>query len=375
MRYVLYVGGYLLAILITMGIYSFFCSKGRIGKAMGTFLLTIGTVIVSGIRCNFGSDYYSYFLQYNYRYDTVVQAGGVANYLANNIQIGFPLLMQITRNISNSPYAIFWSTAIIIYPIIFTWIHIKSKNAAFSAMVFFLLGFFDITNNTLKQSIALVCLIIAYEMLLKRKKVLSILFSIMAILFHVSSILPIGLMIFSYYIRFDKKIYKSFLFISGIVGINFIPIALFIIKHIPILTKYEKYVMTRTFSIPFFVFTLTILIGVIWFIEKTLKNKTLLGNEMEARLSLLILSLPILFASFHHFVLLRIAYFSLLQLVLLIPNTAGIKKERKKNVLVIEKYTIFLFVLFIIVSLASGNNRFFTYETYLTSTPRAHWYR
>ena len=90
-------------------------------------------IIFSGMRFNVGTDYGLYYYIYN---TYISKTFSLSNYYSTNQEFGYYLLSWITKNISSSPYGIFWTCAIITYIPIYSRIKKESKNFTFQCYFF-----------------------------------------------------------------------------------------------------------------------------------------------------------------------------------------------------------------------------------------------
>ena len=331
-------------------------------------------VVISGIRCNFGSDFYSYYRQYNYISDQILAFGGVQRFIENNIQVGYPYLMHIVRKINSSPYAIFWACSIIIYPSMFHWIDKKTTNKTYSVALFFLLGIFDITNNILKQSIALCLLLYAFDYLIDNKYIHFLILSIFAVLFHVSALAIIVAMVIAHFVNLGKKHIILLSITSSVLIVGYTLILTKIISAISILERYAKYLEGREFTSAF-VITSILYTALFVYLGSILSEIDLLSNKDKKRVNLIIISIVFTMLSLRYIVIIRISYMALLQVVILLPKIDKVGLQLKNKKLGISKYMTIVLIFFIITTLSAGNNRYYSYSTYFNSDPQIEWYR
>lgn len=374
MRFVLYVLFYTVLIGIYVLIYWFvYRKKGYFSLISKTLLCGI-VVVISGIRCNFGSDFYSYYRQYNYISDQILAFGGVQRFIENNIQVGYPYLMHIVRKINSSPYVIFWACSIIIYPLMFHWIDKKTTNKTYSVALFFLLGIFDITNNILKQSIALCILLYAFDYLIENKYLHFIVLSVFAVLFHVSALAIIITMVISHFVNLEKRHIILLGILSSVLIVGYTLILTRIISTIPILERYTKYLEGREFTSAF-VITSILYTALFAYLGWRFSESDLLSSKDKKRVNLIIISIVFTMLSLRYIVIIRISYMALLQIAILLPQIDNVGLQLNNYKLRISKYMTIVIIFFMITALSAGNNRYYSYSTYFSSEPQIEWYR
>ncbi len=374
MHYIIYVGVYLILILIYSIIYTIIYKKeGSFSLLSRVFLCAI-IVILSGIRCNFGSDYYTYYRLYNVVGDQINTYGSVQRFLEQNVQVGYPYLMYLTRKISSSEYAIYLACAIIIYPLMFHWIDKHTKNKAYSIALFFLLGMFDITNNILKQTLALCALLYAFDAMIEKKYVKFVILSLVSIFFHISSIAVIMLIIVSCLVNLKKRHIFLLAGISLAITLAYTFILSIVISYISVLERYIEYSEGRVLSTPFVVTSIVYTLLYVFFSVKLIDNKKINENEKK-RVNLLLLSIIFAVVSLRYIVLLRITYLALLQLIILIPSIDKGPFNGSKISIRITSISVVLLLFFSITSLIAGNNRYYNYSTIYNDQPKMEWYR
>lgn len=373
MHYVMYISAYLALI----GIYTLLCRftnhfNGVLSLAYRVLLCLI-IVVLSGIRCNFGSDYYTYYRMYNVVSDPIVTYGGILGFIENNLQVGFPFLMHVVRQFSDSPYAIFMVCAIIIYPSMFHWIYKRSSNETYSIALFFLLGLFDITNNVIKQSIALCALLYAFDALIERKYIRFSILSCIGILFHIASVFPIIAMLIAAFTKMKDYHILTLICISLVLLLLYDQLTT-TITNIPVFERYTEYAEERVLSAPFVISSLAYTFLYI-FVSFSFLRKASITRDEGIRVNLIILSIPFAILSLKYIVLLRLSYIALLQLVILIPKLEKNEAELTITRFRISKVLVIVVCFFIVTSLLAGNNRYYDYSTIYNAEPKGEWYR
>lgn len=369
MHYLLYVIKYIIFIAVSVALaYGFYRFNSKTIRFCGTAFITIYFFIISAIRCNFGSDFYSYYRIYNIGN----YFGSLKDYAGQVTQFAFNLLMQFANVVSDSPYAIFWVAAGIIYPLIIFLIVSKSKKPVESLAVFLLFGFFDVTNNILKQSIALAISLWGYELLKSKKRLLGISLFVLACTFHTSTMLDLLLVIISFYLKPTKRI-LGFSFAAGcVITVLYTPVLNFIIRLIPLLQHYEVYASVREHSLPFVVTSLAYTMILAVFAYLFIVNGV--ADSQPSRVMILILSIPFAIMSLNYIVVYRICLFAVMQIVILIPELGKVIKKTGQKIKC-KRWAPLILLFFIIVILASGNNRYYCYSTQFDSQPSPTWYR
>jgi len=208
-------------------------------------IMIIVLIIVSGIRCNVGSDYYTYYTAYN---SWLVNLDSIYEVIHSNSQFGLYVLGFILKSITDFPYAIFWLVACIIYPCMIIYMRKKTQKPSIAFMSFMLLGFYAISNNILKQTMAMLIMIYAYECFIKNKKIKFVIATLLASTFHTTAIIVAVLMILA---RKIKPSYKNLLIfiLIGVIGLFTYNVVGNIVSHISLLERYQTYfINTTTYS-------------------------------------------------------------------------------------------------------------------------------
>lgn len=156
-------------ILMFSAKYTFFCVVAVIlllligmffkRRQRGTFIFFVILAIISSIRVNAGSDYFNYYSNYisvTYYYENLIKA------VTSRYQFGIVALDYTIQRLIGTSNGIFLVISIVVS--VFTWI-IFLRYSSFpriSASVWLLSGFYLISNNLLKQYIAMMLMMIGY---------------------------------------------------------------------------------------------------------------------------------------------------------------------------------------------------------------------
>lgn len=128
-------------------------------------IIIIMLVILSAIRVNVGSDYYSYYL----RYQTIIDVfSSVGDVLAQSATPLFDVVIYILRYYTDFGYGIFWITSILIYPALIMIFRRMFEKPYIPLMYFFLFGYYLMSVNILKQFIAITIVFVLYTNLIRR---------------------------------------------------------------------------------------------------------------------------------------------------------------------------------------------------------------
>ncbi len=365
-RIIIYGLVYLLCIL-SLCIMHFVLERKRRRIHWNDILMVCILVITSSIRCNFGSDYFEYYKIYNFRN---IQDITILNFDIFSDK-GYYILANLIKQINRFEFLNFVMVAIIIYPLIIYYFRKNSDNVTMSIFIFMCLDFFTITNNILKQSLALVILVFAYEKFLKKEYITFSMLSFIAIIFHLSSILIIGLMILSA-LELKKKIYfYAICILSLFITLFYNQMLEFILTKIPIFSDYSVYQNSSSSMI--FKFASLAYISIVIYTYYKIYPR-IYNKDDKKRLNLMIFSLPFLILSLRYITIIRISYLGIFQMCMLIPRYYPLffyKNKRFK----IRKMVVFFIIGFIILTICGGNNRYYSYSTIFNSKPSIKWLR
>ena len=133
-----------------------------------------------------GNDTYNYFMHFQ----TFRDFGIIKN---SSIEIGYQILNIIVAKISHNPYFFLGIVATICYVGTGIYIYKYSDNLVFSTVLLFPIAF-SLYTNILRQAIAMVICLFAYQAIKKKKYLLAILLILLASSFHTSALIMLALL-------------------------------------------------------------------------------------------------------------------------------------------------------------------------------------
>ncbi len=170
------------------------------------FVMVILTFI-SGIRWMVGTDYPTYLDLYN-----KIDLNSVATSLKNIPQdFGFVVFQFGVKNLFPGDFSIFFAAALITLLFLFIGIRNFSVKTSDAFFVYFFMGFYVQSFNSVRQSIAVTLVFMSFSIVEKGRKI-SFLFFLIAFTFHASSIFAWMLIYVSRRRRFS--VYTSLLIMS-----------------------------------------------------------------------------------------------------------------------------------------------------------------
>jgi hypothetical protein len=185
-----------------------------------TFIVIV-LVAFAGMRYQVGTDYQTYFNIYNL--STPLTFHELLSSL--DLEFGYTCLNYITKQVTDNPYAIFWSVAVVTYVPIVASIRKTSSIFALSILLFLLLGYYTSSLNGMRQWVAVAFLFYGSSHLLMGKTFKFVLFGIIASLFHTTAIIAL-------LIQLVLKRLKPSLWIL-LVSLSLAIIALITFPHLP----------------------------------------------------------------------------------------------------------------------------------------------
>lgn len=183
---------YVLAFGLSIGLYLVFSrgvhassdlalvSGDRARSVLPFFLSAIPLIIVSGIRYNVGTDYFTTYYSGFYRiYEN--------NYF-DGFEFGYVLLNKFIQFFSTNVFLLFFVTSAIFIFFVFASFKKMSPNIPFSILLLFLFRYYFISMNAIRQMLACSIFSLAIYFAIKREVRPYLLLCFLAFSFHYSSI-------------------------------------------------------------------------------------------------------------------------------------------------------------------------------------------
>jgi peptidoglycan/LPS O-acetylase OafA/YrhL len=356
--------------IVCIVLYIIFDKKTKKIQPIDIVMILI-LIIISGIRCNVGSDYYSYYVSYN---NWLINVDSIYDVIQANTQFGFYVLGFLLKGITDFPYAIFWLVACIVYPCMIIYMRKKTEKPSIAFMCFMLLGFFAISNNILKQTMAMLIMIYAYEALTKNKKIKFVLATLVAATFHTTAIIAAILMVIS---RKMKPSYKNLLFciLIGVIGLFAYNIMGNIISHISLLERYQTYfINTTTYSsmiketIGVVIYALVYIAIAAILISKKEQIKEI-DEEAYKRIPLVMIGIAISIFAINNWTINRIALYLYQFVITIMPALFAVKYTPKEKKTYMFLVIILLVAACLFLTIFAAENEYYSYQTYFTTEP------
>lgn len=319
-------------------------------------------VFIVGVRTNSGSDYYNYLLAFR-SIDSWFSS--LKSIVDARFQNGLYALMYTIKNFTQSEVIFFTIYGFLNYIPVFYMIRKYSKHAVGSLMSWIFLGFFLMSTNILKQSLAMVLILLAFHFWFSKKFLLFIVAATLACWFHLSSLIVfVGILVVN-----NIKPSRNFLYLMLALGSSLL---LFLEPILAILSK-----VLRIRYIDFYVssfleqgsteFKLQVA-AIVIFIFYLFLLFHLTQSEVLARvdsihlrmLTLCLLMLPFLILSVRFYIFNRLAFTGLQFIIFLVPYVKRIRQRLFYMTLIFAGFWI---------SILNADNNYYNYSTVFNDTP------
>ncbi|MFA9414320.1 EpsG family protein [Streptococcus sp. E29BA] len=329
---------------------------------LSDFFCLIILVVIVGIRTNSGSDYYNYLLAFKsidswfYSLREIVDA---------RFQNGLYTLMYVIKKINPSEVVFFIFYGLLNYIPVFYMIRKYSKHAVLSLMSWIFLGFFLMSTNILKQSLAMSLILLAFHQWQSKKYIIFSILSILACWFHLSSLaVIIGILIVNHI-----KPSKNFLYLMGTIGLSlllFLQPILIVISKVLRIRYIDVYISSflqqgsTEFKLQVAALIILMIYVLILFHLTRPDVLTRFSTVHLRMLGLCLLMIPFLILSIRFYIFNRLAFTGLQFIIFLIPY---IQKPRQRLF-----YISLIFAGFWI-SILNADNNYYNYSTVFNDTP------
>ena len=350
-------------------VYNGVYNEKRHNRIQNFFVAAI-LIVISSIRMNTGSDYWSYSLIYN---RALSNYHSIAEVLADRPSSpGLYVLSYVLKSISKSlnldgvleQNLLFIVVSVFTTVVTLTMIRKLSKDFKLSIMIYLLMGYYCIANNILKQQIAMSILLIAYDRCKQQKYVSYIILCIFACLFHITAIIPS--ILFPIIQRYRAKKSDIYIFI----GINLLitallPFTMRFFSNITILgyTKYFENFSTYSNATVGSTYALGCFIAYAIIFSIMYRNKDLIfESSKDTYTYIFVLSAGLIFnaLALNFWLLVRVSLYFYQFVIFLIPN-AIVACNPSKNTKRWIYIGLIAFCVFYI--LYSWDNHYFAYHT------------
>lgn len=327
------------------------------------FIIFFVLTVVASIRLNVGSDYYNYYTLFN-----SIPADFKLTKDLFVSQSGFYLLSYFVKLFTDNEYAIFAVVAIILYAFLFYLFkeEVEDRPAALTCYLF--LGFYANSLNLLKQCIAMMFVMCFYRELRKHHILTSILFAMLAVLFHYSAIFVLVIIGIVTIIKIEPTIKLFYLSIAtGLLFAILLPELIKLVIHfVPSASGYGIYInWRRNNQIRLVLGVLGTIIIYLLLINRVVREKDpikAISNNRYYELTFLIIGLCINIASIRIWVVQRIALYFYQFIILILPayfQSIEVKRRNNSKVLL---YSI-MFVYLVFSGIFLGENEYYSYNT------------
>lgn len=318
----------------------------------------------AGVRLNVGSDYYNYYIMFN----TINYSDNLSDFIEYKHD-GFSLLSYLLKQVSENEYIIFVAVAVILYGYFFYVIRCETKYKTASLICFMLLGFFAASLNILKQSIAMMLVICFYINLKNKNLLLSFFSAYLASLFHLTSLLPILVILVQNVIKVKPS--KKLFYISVLLGVITMASLPYIISAIitlvPAAEGYNVYVNWRRNGQIRMIIAVTVsCLMYLILIVNILKYNTFseLNNPKRYyEITFLIIGIVINIAALRIWVIYRVALYFYQFIIFVLPEMIySIDDLKTRNNF--KKYLYILMLMYMLFSnIFLGDNEYYNYNT------------
>ncbi len=334
-------------------------------------LTTAVFILVSSIRMNTGSDYWSYWMIYNRALtnygnasDVIADRGTSSGlyliaYFLKKMMVNFNLDENIEQNI------LFIVVSVFVTVMTIHQIKKYSTNFKWSISLYLLLGFYMISNNILKQQISMSIMIYAFFGLREKKIVKYILLCLLACFFHTTAVFPALLFPIIIRIKYSKTELYMGLLILGAIGIA-IPYLEPVFSVMKVFGFQDKYFTELMFfssdwrRILYVILDLFMYIMLFIFLYK--KKQILAERSIQTYSIIALILMGIMFnaLALRFWLIVRVSLYFYQFAIFAIPNAIEICKPSRRE---LKWLKIALVVYAFLYVITSGDNHYYAYHT------------
>lgn len=336
-------------------------------RRSGTFTFFTLLAVISAIRVNTGSDYFNYYINYetvtNY-YNRLIDT------ITSRYQFGIISMDYAVQKLFGNSNGIFIAISVVVSVILWGIFRCYSQFPRISASVWLLSGFYLISNNLLKQYIAMLFMMIGYFFMRRRHFVLFIFCTFLASVFHLTALLVAPMYFFSTHIPVTKRSLVLCCTFGGALLVIVYPIIRILVK-VRLFSKYEQYLDSAA-TVGYRFIIASVIMGVFYFVIVLVYLRSIESLSEDARqyIRMIMIGLILTIVSVRFFYLSRVAYYFLQFLPLLVANAFNkqmndttIARTMRSRILIWLTIYCFLFTAF------SGENNYYNYSTIINDVP------
>lgn len=266
----------------------------------------------------------------------------------NSIEIGFSYFNKIISLVTKDPQIFLMIAAVVTSFMVYPTYKRLCVDASLSIVIFCILSTFVMLFSGMRQMLAIGIGFIAYEFARKKRLVLFLLAVLVATTFHTSAFMLIFM-----YPLYHANITKKWLFAAiPVLGIIFVfnkQIFSVLTRLLEGYTKYEG-TMTQTGA-----YTMIILFTIFAIFAFVIPDESLLDRETIGLRNFLLLSLAIqLFAPLHNLAM-RMNYYYIIFIPLLLPKIIACRSKRWNQVALAGRHImVIFFLIYFFVNAYSG---------------------
>lgn len=313
-------------------------------------------IFFSAYRYNVGSDFQEYFARYKYINEFWYSVSPRITH-----EKLFYYLCHLTSKFTDHPFAIFHMCAWMLYPPFVVFARKLTGKPSRIVGCFVFLEFYAVSNNILRQAIAMELVVFGYYAWKYKKRKLSIILFAFSMGFHLTAIIGIGLVFVSQVI---KPSYDSLrvAFICGIASLFVWKILLHFVNVIPYISRYSSYLehtgedITRLGMWGYILFYT-------WICCLMIKNYRQIQNidsPTASTISMIILAIPLLFIATQITYVNRIALYLYQFSMFSIPILFDMRVLKKQTSRLILVLVLVLWLGF--SNIVAMDNSFFQYS-------------
>ena len=333
-------------------------------------LICLVLVLITGIRCNNGSDYYNYWVMYSEVTDWYSNIGDV---LEEKFQNGYLLLCYVTKALGGGKYSIFWVVSVLIYFSTIRLFRRYSCSPVLSFACWVLFGYLAMSTNIIKQSLAMTCILWAFFCLERKRYVQFCCLSLLGCMFHISMVCVVFIMLFFRWLHPSITFYKIIMVVSIAMYILITPLLEQVSQFLPV--HYAVYtqaylddsmndIKLQIGGIVVAIFYIIIL----WDITKknnATKSVSRINNHL---LMISLLCIPFLIIGIKFYLCNRVAYSGLQFLTVLLPSYYSFTRQKHMSFISFKKY-IMVLVFSVLFTILCAENNYYQYSTILNDKP------